>query len=461
MTSQSIPKKQEVIAVRIKYEGMLYSAIFLNTIVVIMNTSMFNIALPFISNEFQLNEQLASIIVSSYSLFFAFSAILYSKLSSSFPIKILLIIGICFLSIGSIIGMTAISFPVLIGARIIQAIGASSISALSIIITTRYIPAERRGKQLGIVASAVTLGMGLGPILGGVITDLLGWEYLFGLSLILLTVIPFYMTLLPIEKYQKRSFDYVGMTLFFLSIIILLCSINISILFLLLSVLTIFFFIFHIRKSKVTFIEPSLLNNYSFLRVTGIGLSMYACNFSFLFVLPLLLAQIFEIDTAVLIGLVLLPGALFSSFMSILAGKAVDRIGGKKVALMGTVIMATAATIAGLFGTQSIFYISLIFSISSSGFVCITTSLPTILAKLLPADLLTTGIGTLQLFQFIGGSIGVTIAGKLITQISNSLLVEYKFIIVFIAIFLSALVAFLLINSLREKDLWSHNAWRG
>ena len=126
----------------IKYEILLFSAVFFNILITIMNTSMFNVAIPTITEFFKVDAQSASIIVSSYSIVFALSAILYSKLSDSVPIKWLLLIGISLLGVGSIIGMITTSYLGLIIARIVQAIGASSITALSIIVTTRYVPLQ-------------------------------------------------------------------------------------------------------------------------------------------------------------------------------------------------------------------------------------------------------------------------------------------------------------------------------
>lgn len=174
----------------IKNELFLYTIMVFSQALTVMNTSMFNVALPVISNHFQISAHQASVIVSSYSIVFALSAILYSKLSSSIPIKWLLTIGVFIFSIGSIVGMTAISYPILIAGRVVQAVGSSAITALNVIITTRYIPLQRRGKRLGMVGAGVTLGFGLGPVVGGILTQWLGWEYLFGISVLSLLTIP-------------------------------------------------------------------------------------------------------------------------------------------------------------------------------------------------------------------------------------------------------------------------------
>ena len=419
----------------IKYEILLFSAVFFNILITIMNTSMFNVAIPTITEFFKVDAQSASIIVSSYSIVFALSAILYSKLSDSVPIKWLLLIGISLLGVGSIIGMITTSYLGLIIARIVQAIGASSITALSIIVTTRYVPFNRRGKRLGLVGAAVTLGLGIGPLLGGLLTQFLGWRYLFGVSLLSLIGIPFYFLLLPFEKKTKAIFDYIGMIIFLVAMVLFLSTITYSWLVspFVIAILVIFFW--HIKRHTEPFLQPALLANTSFLSITSIGFIIFFCNFSFLFLLPFRLASYFGMQSSAMIGLTLLPGALTAVVISILAGRTVDRIGAKRVALVGIILMATAAAMASLFGNTSIFLLIIIFSVSSSGFVCMTTSLPNILTKMLLKEQLATGIGTLQLFQFMGGGIGVTVSGKLLTQFGDITLV------VFYVLFIFALVA--------------------
>jgi len=412
---------------KIRYEIALYSAVFLNTLITVMNTSMFNVALPSIIEFFKVDVQLASLIVSSYSVAFAIGAILYSKLSDSFPIQWLILVGIIFLSIGSLMGINATSYQVLIVARTIQALGASSISALSIIITTRYIPFERRGKRFSITAMAVTLGFGLGPFLGGILTQFFGWEYLFGVSLIALAGLPFYFLALPLEKPEKKPIDISGMVIFVALIFSVIYSITYSILLAPISVVMVVVFYFHIRRHKSPFLQPDLLKNKRFIGITVVGFSMYFCNFSFLFLFPIMLVKHFDLSNAALIGLVLLPGALCASLVSVLAGRAVDKIGANKVVLIGTILMTLSIIVGGLFAKISIVSVILIFSISSSGFVSITTSLPNTLALNIPKNQLTMGIGTLQLFQFVGGAIGVSIIGKLITLFEKIVQGEYIF----------------------------------
>ena len=236
------------------------------------------------------------------------------------------------------------------------------------------------------------------------------------------------------------------MLLFFVAVVLLLSGITYSWIFIPLSVLVMCLYFVHINRHEFPLnLQPSLLKEKkSFLIIIGIGFIIFFINFSIIFLLPLILTRFFEVGNTALIGLILLPGALTASIVSIFVGKAADQFGAKKVMFFGTLFMPIAAVIASLFGNTSILFIILIFSVSSSSFVCITTSLPNILTEKLPANQLTTGIGTLQLFQYIGGGIGVTITGKLITLFKDIQLGNNEYIFVFSTLFIISLVAFTL-----------------
>nr|WP_252312251.1 MFS transporter [Sinobaca sp. H24] len=82
------------------------------------------------------------------------------------------------------LGVFAETYPLLILARVIQAAGTSSVSALGMQMITRYFPVEEKAKAMSIYASASTLGFGLGPLVGGLLTEYLGWSFLFMVSVL-------------------------------------------------------------------------------------------------------------------------------------------------------------------------------------------------------------------------------------------------------------------------------------
>ena len=84
-------------------ENKIILILSFTTLLVVMNTTMFNVALPSILKDFSLNSSTASWLVSGYSIMFAISSLTFSRLSDFIPLSRLLLFGICILGIASII----------------------------------------------------------------------------------------------------------------------------------------------------------------------------------------------------------------------------------------------------------------------------------------------------------------------------------------------------------------------
>ncbi|WP_160141608.1 MFS transporter [Salicibibacter halophilus] len=132
-----------------------------------MNTTMFNVALPTVIAEFQIDSSMATWIVSGYSIVFALSALTFSRLSDYIPIRRLISLGLLVLGASSLIGFFSNTFIVLLLARLFQAIGAGTLPSLAIVLSSKFIPVSRRGRAMTVIASSAVLGFGLGPLVGG------------------------------------------------------------------------------------------------------------------------------------------------------------------------------------------------------------------------------------------------------------------------------------------------------
>lgn len=143
-----------------KNERLMYILV-VTLIISVMNATMFNIALPTISEEFILLPSQVSWITTSYLIVYAVGSVIYGKLADKYAIIKLLTFGILVLTAGSIVGLISVNYKTIIIARLIQATGAGVIPALGMIIPVRFFSAERRGRALGIIAVGLALGTAL------------------------------------------------------------------------------------------------------------------------------------------------------------------------------------------------------------------------------------------------------------------------------------------------------------
>ncbi|WP_232316754.1 MFS transporter, partial [Paenibacillus sp. D9] len=150
--------------------------------IVIMNTTMFNVSMPSIIRDLHITADLASWIISGYSIGYALSTVIYSRLSDSVPLRRLLVIGLTVLGIASMTGLFARSFAILLAARLLQSAGAGVMAGLGLIIAGRYVPANRRGSAIAMISAGSAMAFGMGPIVGGLITEYWGWNGFFGFT---------------------------------------------------------------------------------------------------------------------------------------------------------------------------------------------------------------------------------------------------------------------------------------
>ncbi|WP_313638702.1 MFS transporter [Paenibacillus sp.] len=100
--------------------------------IVVMNTTMFNVSLPTIIQDLQISTDLGSWVISSYSIGYALSTVIYSRLSDLMPIRRLLTIGLITLGVASVFGLFAHDFNTLLITRIVQSAGAGAMAGLAL-----------------------------------------------------------------------------------------------------------------------------------------------------------------------------------------------------------------------------------------------------------------------------------------------------------------------------------------
>ncbi|MCM3720101.1 MFS transporter [Fictibacillus phosphorivorans] len=409
---------------------------------VVMNTTMFNVALPSVISQFDLSPTAGSWIVSGYSIVFALSTITFSRLSDFIPIGKLLMTGLVILSIASIIGYFANSFIFVLVSRLVQATGAGAVPGLGMVLATRYIPISRRGRAMSFISSAASLGFGLGPVIGGGLTQLFGWNFLFLVTGLVLLLLPIFKIYLPVEQKRDGSFDFIGALLtggvvttllLYLSTFAFL-QLGLSILFLVLLVIC-------SRKKAEPFIRINLFKNSRYVSLLLVGLIAFMTHFAFLFVMPVMLANLFHKEPAV-IGLVIFPGAMLSALAAIFVGRWIDRFGNLPVMRAGLLSLLVSALLFSLLGTKAFYMPAIFYMFTSLGFSSLTSSLANENSRILHKDEVGSGMGMLQLVQFFGGALGVAVAGLLIEgQRAFSLDVVYRNVFIFYTILVCVAIA--------------------
>ncbi|MGM7703219.1 MFS transporter [Pseudalkalibacillus sp. Hm43] len=398
----------------------------LAVLLVVMNTTMFNVALPTILRDFQLAASEGAWIVSGYSIVLAIFTITYTRLSDYLPIRGLLITGIGIFGLASILGFFATNFVWLMIARLCQAAGAAAIPGLSMVFAGRFIPKRRRGQAMAMIASAASFGFGLGPVVGGWITNTFDWNFLFIVTLFVLFVIPIIFRQLPLEEIRKGRFDVIGGLLTGLTITSFLLFIStrewyyIAAFFVLAFVLWL-----RITRVDIPFIQPKLIQNKGYRKILYISFFGFCTHFAILLLMPIMLEQIFGKSPS-LVGLIIFPGAMFSAVAAIYVGRLIDRYGNIRVMVWATLMLGVSTLIFGLLSPINEYMIMFGYMFTSFGFSSLSSSSTNEVSQILPREQAAAGIGLKQLTQFVGSATGAVLGGILL-ELSGDTYTEFDF----------------------------------
>lgn len=315
-----------------------------------LGTSIANVALPTLTQEFGSSFQQVQWIVLAYLLGMTSLIVGVGRLGDMIGRRRLLIAGIILFTAASAGSAFAPTLEVLIAARVVQGLGAAILMALSLALVGGTVPKERTGRVMGLLGTMSAIGTAMGPSVGGVLIDTFGWNAIFLINLPLGTVaVLLAYRFLPSDGVfpsdERKRFDIPGTILLALTLAAYALAVtlgkgrfgflNVSLLVVAASGLAAFVLIESRTKSPLlhlaTLRDPRL----------NVGLALSALVSTVLMatlvVGPFYLARSLGLSAA-LVGIVMSVGPGVAALTGIPAGRATDRFG------------TTAMTLLGLFG---------------------------------------------------------------------------------------------------------------
>jgi DHA2 family metal-tetracycline-proton antiporter-like MFS transporter len=405
---------------------VVISAIFIS----VLNQTFTNVVVPDIQTDYGASRAQVGWVITGYLLIFAVGIPLYGRIADLFSLRQTFCAGLLTLAAGSLVCAAAPSLPVLVAGRVLQAAGASAIPALGFAAIAKTMPAGRRGAALGLQSSSVGVGATVGPVVGGAVAGLAGWQTLFLLTLVLASVLALasarVMPDLGGEGVRQRAgeglaaaaqrFDVPGGVALGLAAGLALFGVTqgqsagfssiSSWGSFLIAGLAAAAFTRRIRRAPEPFVSPGLFRNREFVATAGIGFFMMFANVGCLILVPFLLSEVNGLSAAG-IGLVLAPGAFVVAVLSPMAGRLSDRLGsrflirgGLAVILLSTLFLSTFA--AG--SSPAMVALSLVGQ--SIGFATINSPNANAAATSLTRAESGVGLGIYQMIFFLGGGFG-------------------------------------------------------
>mgnify|MGYP001198486984 CR=1 FL=1 len=172
-------------------------------------------ALPSMARELGSLDRM-SLIVVAYLAATAISAPVYGRLGDAFGRRNMLALSLLMTIAGSLLCAIAPTFPMLVAARVVQGLGGGGIISLSYALVAQWTMLDERARYQGYLATIAMISSALGPPLGGTITALIGWRWIFALNIPigLLAIVLIFRLPPRIKPRDAMAFDFVGLLLF-------------------------------------------------------------------------------------------------------------------------------------------------------------------------------------------------------------------------------------------------------
>ncbi|WP_371129039.1 MFS transporter [Paenibacillus sp. CF095] len=449
-------------------EALLLRVLVFTLIISVMNGMMFNVVLPVIGKEFQLTASQASWIVTGYLIVYAIGTVTYGKLTDKYSIKGLISFGLWILAAGSLLGIVATEYWMVIVARIVQAAGAAVIPALAMIIPVRYFAPEKRGQALGTSAIGIALGNALAPIVAGFVSSALSWQFLFVIPLLSLAALPFYRKYMDDERGGSEKMDYLGGALLAGTVATLLLALTQSnAWFLLIGMVLLILFIMRIRYAEEPFVKPAVFQNKAYSAGMGIAFLLIAISPAIPFTTPQLLSEVHGLSPA-LTGVIMLPSALVAAFLGRKGGRLADEKGNPFLLYTASSLLVVGFISLSLVvgATPVLISFFLVFGVLGQSYMQIAIS--NTIAQTLPKEQIGIGMGLLSMFNFIAVSVSTAALGKVLdggkTTLQLNPLIQdktafvYSNIFIVLALFVIAMTMLYMLQFGRKSKTVHHSS---
>jgi EmrB/QacA subfamily drug resistance transporter len=336
-------------------------AVFMAT----LDTSIVNISLPTIAESFHADIGLVSWVVMAYLLVLSGLMLAFGKLGDMKGFRRVFIAGFAVFTLGSLLCGLAVSIGLLIAFRVLQGIGAAAIEAIAPAMIALYLPAEKRGWAFGILMTVVSVGIAAGPVLGGYITEYLGWNWIFfinvpvGVLAVILAVRYLPHDVLPASTGQ---FDGTGAVLILVALATLLFPLNQGLYLgwtsplvigsFLASLVFWAFFFFHERRCDDPLIDMSLFSSKNYLQGNIAGMLILLAFAGSEFLLPFFFELVRGFPTEIT-GIMLAVPAVTLMLSGPVAGRLSDRYGSRGLMTVAALLAGGAMYLFSLFGAST------------------------------------------------------------------------------------------------------------
>ncbi|MEA3217865.1 MAG: hypothetical protein QOJ19_4021 [Acidimicrobiia bacterium] len=333
------------------------SVVMIGTIMVVLDSTIVNVALPQIASDLHAGSGVEWI-VSSYLLAVAVSQPASGWLADRFGRKAIFLLSLTSFTVASLLAALSPSLSVLIACRILQGFGGGALLPVGMAMVLELFPRERHGRAMSTYGVAAMTAPAIGPTLGGWLVTAVSWHWLFLINVPIGAVgLLLGLRWLPqVGHYERRRFDALGLALGGSGLALVVLGLSeangwgwaspSAVICILSGVVLLALFIPHELRNAAPLIDLSIFRRGAFSLAMGATFFITCAQFTRLVFIPLELESV-RGYSALAVGILLGPSAIVTALAMTIGGRLVDSIGSRLPVMFGISTMAVAVFALG------------------------------------------------------------------------------------------------------------------
>lgn len=417
-----------------KSRNLIVSVLLLGSFLTGLTQTVLNSALPSIMNDFHITADSAQWLTSIYMLVLGVMIPATAYLISNFSAKKLYISSMLLFFTGCLISIFTNNFQMLVASRVFQAMGAGIIMQLVQVSMINLYPKEERGAAMGLYGFVVGVAPAVGPTAAGYIIDNFGWRVLFYILafIAVLDMILAFIVLRDITEIKKSKLEVISLILSTLGFGGLLIGVSnlgtygisnyITYLPIILGLISLI--LFTIRQFKVNdpLLNLNVFKSKQFV-ISVILLMIIYVSFASATMILSLYIQSSRGMSAMIPGLMMLPGSILMSILSPISGKILDKYGARILSILGFFCLGISTfSFSNLSETTSIVMLTVMYSIRMIGITLLLMPITTWGLNSLYNSEIADGSAIGSTLRQVSGAIGSSLFIAIMTTVSKNCL---------------------------------------
>src|SRR4051794_39151045 len=414
------------------------SGLLLGMFVTILSSTVVSAALPRIITELHGGQSSFTWVVTSTLLALTVSTPIWGKLADLVDRKLLVQIALSIYVVGSIFAGLSQSTGMLIAFRVLQGLGAGGMTALTQVVLSDLVSPRERGRYMGYLGAVMAVGMVAGPLLGGLITDGLGWRWCFyvGVPFAVAALVTLQRTLHLPRRRRDARIDWPGVVLISGGVSTLLIWVSFAgtqfdwlswqtAVMVTGSVALLVAAVWWEQRAKEPLIPLDLFDHrtvvLAVIASVAVGVAMFGTS--------VFLSQYMQIargKSPTESGLLTIPMVLGIMFSSTVVGRIISATGRyKRWMVLGSVLLTGGLAAMGtLDETTSLVELSVFMVLIGAGMGMVMQNLVLVVQNSVPFSQMGSGSALIAFFRSLGGAAGVSVLGAVLAARASSTITD-------------------------------------